>query len=148
MSQPINLAHPRKIFLNLPVRDLEATKEFFGKLGFFFNPMFTDQNAACMILNDEAFVMLLVEGRFKDFTSKAICDTRTHVEGLFAITCDSRAEVDAMYAAAIDAGATGTGEPVDYGFMYQRNIYDLDGHHWELFYMDISAFPGQGDAPA
>ncbi|MCK6523531.1 hypothetical protein L6R49_19135 [Myxococcota bacterium] len=148
MTQPINLAHPRKIFLNLPVRDLEATKEFFGKLGFSFNPMYTDQNAACMVLNDEAFVMLLLESRFRDFTPKAICDTRTHVEGLFAITCDSRAEVDHMFETALAAGATAMGEAVDYGFMYQRNIYDLDGHHWELFYTDITAFPGQGDAPA
>jgi len=129
----------RKIFLNLPVRDLKRSIEFFTKLGFSFNPQFTDDNATCMIVSEEAFVMLLVEARFKDFTKKQICDTRTQTEGIFAISAVSRDEVDSLVRAALAAGGTHASDPVDHGFMYGWSFHDLDGHHWEVIYMDPSA---------
>ena len=129
----------RKIFLNLPVRDLKRSIEFFTKLGFSFNPQFTDDNATCMIVSEEAFVMLLVEARFKDFTKKQICDTRTQTEGIFAISAVSRDEVDSLVRAALAAGGAHASDPVDHGFMYGWSFHDLDGHHWEVIYMDPSA---------
>lgn len=129
----------RKIFVNLPVRDLKKSVEFFKKLGFEFNAQFTDDSAACMVVSAEAFVMLLVEPRFRDFTKRQLCDTRTHTEGLFALSGGSRAEVDALVKAAIDAGGTHAMDATDHGFMYGWSFYDLDGHHWETFYMDPSA---------
>ncbi|HKA30546.1 MAG TPA: VOC family protein [Candidatus Binatia bacterium] len=129
----------RKIFLNLPVRDLKRSIEFFTKLGFSFNPQFTDDNATCMIVSEEAFVMLLVEARFKDFTKKQICDTRTQTEGIFAISAVSRDEVETLVRAALAAGGTHASDPVDHGFMYGWSFHDLDGHHWEVIYMDPSA---------
>jgi len=131
----------RRIFVNLPVRALKRSVEFFTKLGFSFDPRFTDEHATCMIISEEAFVMLLVEGRFKDFTKKRICDTTTHTEGLFALTAGSRGEVDAMVKAAIAAGGTYAVDPIDHGFMYGWSFYDLDGHHWEVFHMDPQAVP-------
>jgi hypothetical protein len=131
--------HARKLFVNLPVRDLKRSIEFFTRLGFEFNPQFTDENATCMILSDEAFVMLLTEARFKDFTRKQICDTTRSTEGLFAISLASRAEVDELVSKAIAAGGTHAMEPMDHGFMYGWSFYDLDGHHWEVFWMDPQA---------
>jgi predicted lactoylglutathione lyase len=133
------VADTRKIFVNLAVRDLERSVEFFTRLGFAFNPQFTDESAACMIVSEEAFVMLLVEARFKDFTRKRICDTRTHTEGLFALSAGNRAEVDEMVRTAIDAGGTHAADPIDHGFMYAWSFYDLDGHHWEVVHMDPQA---------
>ena len=127
-----------KLFLNLPVRDLTKTMDFFAKLGFTFNKQFTNENAACMVLSDEGFVMLLSEPFFKTFTKKEICDSKTHVEGIFALSADNREGVDQMVNAAIAAGGTEADAPKDYGFMYQRSFFDLDGHHWEVFYMDQS----------
>ena len=128
----------RKIFVNLPVRDLARSVDFFTKLGFTFNPQFTAEQATCMIVSEEAFVMLLVEDRFKDFTRKRICDTTTHTEGLFALSCASRAEVDDMVKTAIAAGGSHAADPQDHGFMYGWSFYDPDGHHWEVFWMDPS----------
>jgi uncharacterized protein len=129
----------RKIFVNLPVRDLKRSVEFFTKLGFAFNPQFTDDSATCMILSEEAFVMLLVESRFKDFTKKEICDTATRTEGIFALSADGRAEVDEMVDTAIAAGGSLAAPTQDLGFMYYRSFYDLDGHHWEVLHMNESA---------
>ena len=137
------MAANRKIFVNLPVRDLKRSMAFFGKLGFDFNPQFTDESAACMIVSEEAFVMLLTEPRFKDFTKNELCNTRTHTEGLFAISCSSRAEVDQLVKIAFEAGAKPAMELQDHGFMYGHSFYDLDGHHWELVHMDMSAVPPQ-----
>jgi uncharacterized protein len=131
--------HARKIFVNLPVRDLKRSVAFFTKLGFTFNAQFTDEHATCMIVSEEAFVMLLVRERFKDFTKKQICDTATHTEGLFALSCASRAEVDELVKTAIAAGGRHAQDPMDHGFMYGWSFYDLDGHHWEVFWMDPSA---------
>ena len=129
----------RKLFVNLAVNDLPRTKAFFSKLGFTYNPQFTNDEAACMPLSEDAFVMLLRRDRFKDFTKKEICDTSRYTEGLFAISCESRAEVDAMVNTAIEAGGTEATDPQDHGFMFVRTFYDLDGHHWEVMWMDPAA---------
>ena len=126
----------RKMFVNLAVRDLNRSKDFFSALGFRFNPKFTDDNAACMIVSDEAFVMLLREPFFKTFTKRELCDTRTATEGLFALACESRAEVDDVVKKAIAAGGRHAMDPQDHGFMYGWSFYDLDGHHWEVLWMD------------
>lgn len=128
----------RMLFVNLAVKDLAKTKEFFAALGFTFNPQFTDDNAACMVVNDQALVMLLAEPFFKGFTAREICDSRTHVEGLYGVSCTSRAEVDALMDKALAAGATDANKVQDHGFMYGRAFYDLDGHHWEVMWMDPS----------
>jgi predicted lactoylglutathione lyase len=129
----------RKMFVNLPVADPKRSMAFFGALGFEFNPKFTDDNAACMIVSGDAYVMLLREAYFKTFTRRDICDTRTQSEGLFALSCESRAEVDEMVAKAIAAGGTHAMDATDHGFMYGWSFYDLDGHHWEVFWMDPKA---------
>jgi predicted lactoylglutathione lyase len=129
----------RKIFVNLAVRDLKRSRDFFSKLGFGFNPKFTDDNAACMIISEEAFVMLLQEPFFRTFTKKDICNTATHTEALVALSCDSRAEVDELVKKAIGAGGTHAMDPMDHGFMYGWSFYDPDGHHWEVFWMDPKA---------
>ena len=133
---------PRNLYVNLPVKDLERTVDFFTALGFAFNPMFTDENATCMIVNDGTSVMLLVESYFATFTKKPLADAHAVTETLLAISVDSRAEVDEFVARALAAGANEYAEPKDYGFMYQRGIADLDGHQWEFFFMDESQFPG------
>ncbi len=129
----------RQIFVNLPVKDLNKSIEFFTKLGFTFNPQFTDENATCMIVSENIFVMLLVEKFFKTFTPKEICDTTNSAEVLVALSFDSRAEVDEIVAKAIAAGGTTYKEPNDMGFMYQHGFQDLDGHIWEIFFMEPSA---------
>jgi uncharacterized protein len=129
----------RKIFVNLAVRDLKKSMQFFSTLGFEFNPKFTDDNAACMIVSDEAFVMLLTEPFFKTFTRREPCDTTRHTEALVALSCGSREEVDQLVKKAVAAGGTHAMEPQDHGFMYGWSFYDPDGHHWEVFWMDPKA---------
>lgn len=131
--------HSRKMFVNLPVRDLKKSMAFFAALGFEFNPQFTDDKAACMIVSDEAFVMLLSEPFFRTFTKRQPCDTTRHTEGLFALSCESRAEVDDLVKKAIAAGGTHAMDTQDHGFMYGWSFYDLDGHHWEVLWMDPKA---------
>lgn len=126
----------RMLFVNLAVRDLKKSMEFFSKLGFEFNPKFTDEKAACMLISEQAFVMLLTEPFFKGFTRRELCDTSRYTEGLFALSCTSRAEVDELVKKAIDAGGKHAMEPMDHGFMYAWSFYDLDGHHWEVMWMD------------
>jgi uncharacterized protein len=126
----------RQIYLNLAVRDLKKTMEFFSKLGFSFNPKFSDENAACMIINDQAFVMLLAEPFFRTFTKREPCDTSKYTEGLFAISCPTRDAVDEMVKKAVASGAQHAKEPQDHGFMYGWSFYDLDGHHWEVMWME------------
>ncbi len=132
-------AQARKVFVNLPVRDLKRSMEFFRKLGFEFNKQFTDEKAACMIISDEAYVMLVTEPFFKTFTTKKIIDTSTSTEGLFALSCNSREEVDQMVETAIEAGGKHAMKPSDMGFMYSWSFYDPDGHHWEVLWMDPQA---------
>lgn len=128
-----------KVFVNLPVKDLEKSKEFFSNLGFTFNPQFSDQNAACMILSEEGYVMLLTEEFFKKFTKKEICDSTKNAEVIVALSAESREKVDEMANKAVEAGGTIPVEPQDHGFMYQQSFQDLDGHLWEVLYMDESA---------
>lgn len=129
----------RKIFVNLSVKNLKASMQFFRQLGFEFNLQFTDENAACMIISEEAYVMLLAEPFFKTFTKREICDLRTHTEGLFALSCESRAEVDALVKKALEEGGKPAQGVQDQGFMYAHSFYDLDGHHWEVLWMDPAA---------
>src|SRR4029453_6184950 len=112
----MSATHARKIFVNLPVRDLKESMAFFSALGFEFNPQFTDDKAACMIVSDEAFVMLLTEPFFRTFTKRQPCDTTHHTEGLFALSCESRAEVDELVKKAIAAGGTHAMDAQDHGF--------------------------------
>lgn len=133
----------RKIFVNLPVKDLKRTVDFFTQLGFTFDPRFTNENATCMIVSDQGFVMLLVEDYFKTFHKKEITDPNQQMEAIIALSADSREDVDTMVDAALAAGAT-SGKPADdYGFMYQRSFQDPDGHHWEVFWMDMQAMEQQ-----
>ncbi len=131
----------RMIFVNLPVKDLEASKTFFGALGFTFNPAFTDENAACMVVSDSIFVMLLTEARFRDFITGDICDTTKATEVLTCLSCPSRQEVDDTLAKALAAGAKPWKPNMDYGFMYGCSFQDPDGHVWELMHMDPAAMP-------
>ncbi len=128
-----------KLFVNLPVKDLDETVRFFTALGFEFNPTFTDENATCMIVSEEAFVMLLVKARFKDFTKKEITDSTTHTEAILAVSAESREAVDEFAETALAAGAQPANDPMDLGFMYGRSFHDLDGHLWEVMWMDPSA---------
>jgi uncharacterized protein len=127
-----------KIFVNLPVKDLSKTIEFFTKLGFTFNPQFTDKNATCMIVGDDIFVMLLVEKFFKTFTKKEICDATKDTEVIVALSAESREKVDEMINRVIVAGGRESREPQDHGWMYGRSFQDLDGHLWEIIHMDES----------
>lgn len=131
-----------QMYLNLPVRDLDKTIGFFTKLGFKFNQQFTDENATCMIVGDDIYVMLLVEKFFKSFIKKKICDATKNTETLIGLTVDSREKVDEMVNKAVDAGGSIYSEPQDHGWMYGHGFADLDGHQWEIFYMDMSKFPG------
>jgi predicted lactoylglutathione lyase len=130
-----------QIFVNLPVKDLGKSVAFFTKLGYTFDPRFTDENATCMRVGENIFVMLLVESYFATFTKKAICDARTHTEAILALSLASREQVDEQVAQAVAAGATTPSEAQDHGFMYQHGFADLDGHLWEVFYMDPNADP-------
>jgi predicted lactoylglutathione lyase len=126
----------RKIFVNLPVRDLGMSMDFFKGLGFEFNLKFTDEKAACMILSEEAFVMLLAEPFFQGFTKNAVREPKGPTEVLLAIDAPSRQEVDALVAKALARGGIQAMPPTDHGWMYTKAFYDLDGHHWEVFWMD------------
>jgi predicted lactoylglutathione lyase len=128
-----------KIFVNLPVKDLNKTIEFFTKLGFTFNPQFTDENATCMIVGEDIFVMLLIEKFFKTFTKKEICNTTKDTEVIVALSAESREKVDQMINKVIEAGGGESREPQDYGWMYGRGFQDINGHLWEIIYMDESA---------
>ena len=129
----------KQIYVNLPVKDLQRSIAFFTELGFSFNPKFTDENATCMIVGDNIFVMLLVEKFFKTFTSKAICDAGSNTEVLVCLSCDSRDEVDGLVAKAVAAGGSVPRSPQDHGFMYGHGFEDPDRHIWELVYMVPSA---------
>jgi uncharacterized protein len=134
---------PRKLYVNLPVASLDASVAFFTTLGFTFDPRFTDESASAMIVNDDTGVMLLARSRFTDFTAKAIADTATHTEAIFAFSAESRADVDRIVNAALEAGGSKAQDPQDHGFMYGWSFLDLDGHHWEVLYMDESALPAE-----
>lgn len=128
-----------KMFVNLPVHDLKQSIEFFTKLDFTFNPQFTDETANCMIVGEDIFVMLLTRDKFKTFTPKAICDATKCTEVLVCLSCESREQVNEMVRKAVAAGGSTYNEPQDHGFMYGHGFQDLDGHIWELIYMEPSA---------
>jgi uncharacterized protein len=127
-----------KIFVNLPVKDLNKSMEFFKKLGFTFNPQFTDETAACMVISDDIYAMLLTHAKFKEFTPKAICDATKSTEVLVCLSRESREHVSEMVSKAIAAGGATYADSKDYGFMFQHGFQDLDGHIWELIYMEPS----------
>ncbi len=133
----------RQIFVNLPVKDLGRSKAFFSALGLNFNARFTNEQGACLEIGENFFAMLLTEPFFQGFTKKPISDAHQSTEVLLALSMDSRAEVEAVMQKAIDAGATTPNPPVDHGFMYQHGFADLDGHQWEVFWMDVAAAPEQ-----
>ena len=130
-----------QIFVNLPVKDLNKSVAFFTELGYKFNPQFTDENATCMIVSDDIFVMLLVEKFFKTFTKKEISDTTKSTEVILCLSADSREKVDELVSKAVKAGGTTPNEKQDQGWMYGHGFQDLDGHLWEVVYMDQSAMP-------
>jgi predicted lactoylglutathione lyase len=128
-----------KIFVNLPVSDLKKSMTFFTSLGFAFNAQFTDETAACMVVSDDIFVMLLTKPKFKAFTPKEICDATKSTEVLVCLSAESRQKVDELVRKAVAAGGKTYQEPQDHGFMYGHGFQDLDGHIWELAYMEPSA---------
>jgi predicted lactoylglutathione lyase len=135
-----NLAHPgRMLFVNIPVANLERSKAFFAKLGFSYNPLFTDETAACMLIGEHAFVMLLTREKFAEFSKLPIADPTTHALALYSFSVSSRDEVDAVSAAALAAGGSEADDAEDYGFMYSRSFFDLDGHGWQVMWMDPAA---------
>ena len=126
---------PTQIFVNLPVQSLERSVAFFGALGFSFDPQFTDDKAACLVLGENIYAMLLERAFFATFTPKAVADAQKSTEVLIALSRESRAEVEALVAKAAAAGATTPRAPQDHGFMFQHGFHDLDGHVWELLWM-------------
>ena len=130
------------IFVNIPVADLDAAKSFFGKLGFSFNAQFTDETAACMVIDETIFFMLLTKSKFAEFTTLPIADARLGTQALYGISRDSRAAVDQITDAALAAGGAEPRPAQDHGFMYSRAITDLDGHIWEFIWMDPAFVQG------
>ena len=131
-----------KLFVNIPVSDLQRSIRFFEALGFAFNTQFTDATATCMLVGEDAYFMLLRRERFASFTDRTVGEPREQTSAMFALSVDSREAVDEMVRRAVAAGGSHAVDPQDHGFMYGRSFYDLDGHHWEVFWMDPSAIPG------
>jgi len=124
-----------QIFLTLPVADLQKSVNFFKALGFTHNPQFSDDTAACIVINETTSVMLGTHAKFREFTPKAICDTSQAVEVLISLSCESREQVDELVAKALAAGGSTYDQPEDLGFMYSHSFIDLDGHGWGVLYM-------------
>jgi uncharacterized protein len=133
----------RMIFVNLPVADLQRAVDFWAGLGFTFNPQFTDENATCMVISDEACVMLLTEKYFSTFTTKPVADASRHTGAILALSAESREEVDRLADRALSAGGSAANPPQEEGFMYGRSFHDPDGHLWEVLYMDPAALEQQ-----
>jgi predicted lactoylglutathione lyase len=131
----------KQIFINLAVKDLQRSMDFYTALGFTNNPQFSDGSGKCMVWSENIFVMIMTHEKFKTFATKPIADTKSNVAGLFSLSVDSVDEVNSIVAKGLEAGGTEPNEVRDYGFMQQRTIEDPDGHTWEVFYMDISKFP-------
>ena len=128
-----------KVFINVSVEDLDRSMEFFSKLGFTFNPQFTDKNAACLVVNDHIYAMLLVKKFFKSFTTKEVVDAAKAAEVMIALSVPDTREVDAIFETALAAGGKVGNKPENQGGMYSKSFQDLDGHIWEVFHMDIEA---------
>jgi predicted lactoylglutathione lyase len=129
----------RMLFVNIPVADLERSKAFFARLGFGFNPLFSDETAACMLVGEQAFVMLLNHEKFAEFSKLPMADPTTHALALYCFSVATREEVDTVTEAALAAGASDHDDTEDYGFMYSRSFFDLDGHGWQVMWMDPAA---------
>ena len=127
-----------KMFVNLPVKDLTASMNFFSALGFTFDRRFTDETAASMVVSEENYVMLLTHEKFGEFSGKELCDANTHSEVIIALSAESNEDVDRMVVKALANGGSSPFPAKDYGFMYQRSFQDLDGHLWEVLHMDMS----------
>lgn len=134
---------PKQIFINLPVKDVQASMDFYSAMGFSNNPQFSDESGKCMVWDDSIFLMLLGHDKFKSFTHKPIADTKSAIAGLFSLSVSSPEEMHSMMEKGLAAGGTEPNEMRDYSFMLQRTIEDFDGHTWEIFYMDMSKFPTQ-----
>jgi len=133
---------PTSIFVNLPVKDLNRSVEFFTKIGYTFNPNFTDEKATCMIIEEPSiFVMLLTQPFFKSFMTEEVCDTSKFIETFVCLSCESRDQVDEIVRKAREAGATTPNPAQDHGWMYGHGFKDLDGHYWEFSYMDSDNVP-------
>lgn len=131
----------KKIFINLPVSDVQKAMAFYTAIGFVNNPQFTDETAACMVVSDEIYVMLLINSRFKEFTKKEIGNNHLTASVINSLSVDSLEEVNSIADKALKAGGKESNEPIDYGYMQQRSFEDLEGHLWEIVYMDMSKFP-------
>lgn len=138
-TRPTN---PHKLFVNIPVSDLQRSITFFEALGFRFNPHFTDATGTCMLVGEDAYFMLLTRERFAGFSQRPMGDPAAETNALFALSVESREAVDAMVGRAIAAGGSHAVEPMDHGFMYGWSFRDVDGHHWEVFWMDPAAIGG------
>lgn len=132
---------PKQVFINLAVTDLNKSVSFYTALGFTINPQFSDDTGKCMVWSENIFVMLLTHEKFSSFATKPIADTKTSLAGLFSLSVDTVSEVNEIMTNGLNAGGTEPTEMRDYGFMQQRTIEDVDGHTWEIFYMDITKFP-------
>ena len=133
---------PHKLFVNIPVSDVQRSIRFFEALDFAFNPQFTDATSTCMLVGEDAYFMLLSKERFAGFARRPTGDSRQETNAMFALSVNSREDVDATVAKAIAAGGSHAAEPLDHGFMYGWSFYDLDGHHWEVFWMDPTMIHG------
>jgi len=131
----------KQIFINLAVKDLQKSTDFYTALGFKNNPQFSDDAGKCMVWSENIFVMLLTHEKFLSFTKKAIADTKSKIAGLFSLSAESVEEVNTIMSEGLKAGGIEPNEVRDYGFMVQRTIEDFDGHTWEVFFMDMSKFP-------
>ncbi|MGH8781707.1 VOC family protein [Paraburkholderia sp.] len=129
----------RQIYVNLAVDDLSRSKAFFSHLGFEFEPRFTNDQGACMIVGENIYAMLLIKPFFQSFSHKPLCDASKSIEALMCLSCDSRAQVDRLVTKAVAAGGTATRQPQDYGFMYEHGFEDVDGHIWQLIHLDPDA---------
>ncbi|MEU9235339.1 VOC family protein [Streptomyces subrutilus] len=136
------MSQPQMIFVNLPVKDLDAARAFWEKLGYSFNPQFSDETAASLVISDTIFAMLLTEEKFRGFATKPVADASKTTEVMVALSAESRAKVDEVVDAALAAGATEPRPPMDLGFMYGRAFEDLDHHVWEYVWMDQAAIEG------
>jgi uncharacterized protein len=131
----------KQIFINIAVKDLQKSMDFYTAMGFTNNPQFSDDTAKCMVWSENIFVMILSHEKFTSFTNKPIADTKLNIAGLFSLSTDSVEEMNKIMANGLKAGGIEPNEMRDYGFMQQRTIEDFDGHTWEVFYMDVSKFP-------
>ena len=138
----------RKLFVNIAVEDLDRSVDFFTKLGFSFDARFTDESATCMLVGEDAYVMLLVRQRFQDFTKKEIVDSTRQTEAILALSAESREDVDQLADKALASGGAPANDPMEMDFMYGRSFHDPDGHLWEVFWMNMAVVEEQAKAGA